>query len=203
MPVIVDNLVSDRLKSFTRLMSTASKLYHANPENSPKKMNISDDEVLSLLGSLNRHQVRFLVVGGMAGVVHGHIRTTQDMDIWLKSDGQTKAGLILALEENDVAGAAHLKDVPLLVGWTSVSVGGYGFTLDMGYALKAFSNEDFEACYERALNASFDGVPFKVIQLNDLIAEKLVAGRSKDMADVEELTKIRDRKQDGQTGVNR
>lgn len=191
MPAILTNSAEHRLKAFTRLMSMASKLYHANPKNPPKLMNIADDDVLDLLTSLNRHAVQFLLVGGMAGVVHGHVRTTQDMDLWLKSDEETKANLILALEENEVAGASYLKDVPLIFGWTSVAVGKYGFTLDMGYTLKAFSEVDFDACYERAIDVTFDGVSFKVIQLNDLITEKLATGRPKDLNDVEELIKIK------------
>ena len=192
MPITADNPVENRLKAFVRLMHLASKLYHANPNNPPKAMNIADDDVLRLLQSLNRNKVQFLLVGGMAGVVHGHVRTTQDMDLWLKSDDATKVNLILALEENDVAGAAYLKDVPLLFGWTTVAVGKHGFTLDMGHALKAFSDADFDTCYARALDASFDGIPFKVIRLDDLITEKQATGRLKDLSDVEELMKLRD-----------
>ncbi|MBD2700909.1 hypothetical protein IC229_09690 [Spirosoma sp. BT702] len=174
-------------------MHTASKLYHANPKNPPKSMDIADSDVEQLLESLNRHQVQYLLVGGMAGVVHGHVRTTQDMDIWLKSDDQNKANLIQALDENGVAGAAYLKDVPLIFGWTSVAVGKYGFTLDMGYSLKAFGEIDFDVCYERAIDATFDGITFKVIHLNDLIAEKKATNRPKDQIDVDELIKIKDR----------
>ena len=178
-------------------MGMASRLYHANPKNPPKNMNIADDDVLHLLQSLNRFNVQFLLVGGMAGVVHGHIRTTQDMDLWLRSDAQTKDNLILALQENGVAGASHLKDVPLLFGWTSVTVGKYGFTLDMGYNLKAFRDIDFDACYERSINVTFDDVSFNVIQLNDLITEKQATGRLKDLSDVEELIKIKNRDEAG------
>ncbi|MBD2756405.1 nucleotidyltransferase [Spirosoma sp. BT704] len=159
-------------------------------------MNIADDDVQNLLESLNRHNVQFLLVGGMAGVVHGHIRTTQDMDLWLKSDQQNKANLVLALEENDVAGASYLKNVPLIFGWTSVAVGKYGFTLDMGYQLKAFRDVDFDDCYTRALDVTFDGISFKVIQLNDLIKEKLATGRPKDISDADELIKIKERNED-------
>ncbi|WP_232541030.1 nucleotidyltransferase [Spirosoma endbachense] len=190
------NSAENRLKAFTRLMRTASKLYHANPRNPPMNMDIADDDVQTLLESFNRHNIQFLLVGGMAGVIHGHVRTTQDMDLWLKSDEQNKENLILALEENGVAGAAYLRDVPLIFGWTSVSVGKYGFTLDMGYSLKAFRDVDFDMCYERAINVTFDGVSFKVIQLNDLITEKLATGRAKDIGDVEELIKLKDRNTD-------
>lgn len=196
MPVVVENPAENRLKAFTRLMSVASKLYHANPKNPPKLMNIADDDVQHLLESLNRHNVHFLLVGGMAGVVHGHVRTTQDMDLWVQSDEQNKENLIRALEENGVAGAAYLKDVPLMFGWTSVAVGKYGFTLDMGYHLKAFQDVDFQACYDRAIDVMFDGVSFKVIQLNDLITEKQATDRPKDLLDADELIKLKDKNAD-------
>ena len=61
----------------------------------------------------------------------------------------------------------------------------------MGYNLKAFRDVDFDACYERAIDVTFDGVSFKVIQLNDLITEKLATGRPKDLNDVDELIKIK------------
>lgn len=184
------NSAETRIKAFTRLMRTASTLYHANPKNPPKNMDTADDDVLQ---SLNRNNVQFLLVGGMAGVVHGHIRTTQDMDLWLKSDAENKVNLIYALGDNYVAGAAYLKDVPLIFGWTSVAVGKYGFTLNMGYNLKAFQDIDFEDCYERAVDVTFDSVSFKVIRLNDLITEKLATGRPKEIGDAEELIKIKDR----------
>ncbi|GAB3983667.1 hypothetical protein GCM10028806_57250 [Spirosoma terrae] len=187
------NSAEDRLKAFTRLMRMASVLYHANPKNPPKNMNIADDDVQHLLESLSRHNVQFLLVGGMAGVIHGHVRTTQDMDLWIKSDEPNKINLIRALEENDVVGAAYLKDVPLIFGLTSVSVGKYGFTLDMGYSLKAFRDVDFDTCYQRAIDVTFDGISFRVIQLNDLITEKLATGRAKDIGDAEELIKIKGR----------
>jgi hypothetical protein len=191
MNTILENPAENRLKAFTRLMSVASKLYHANPANQPKNMDISDDDVLHLLASLNRHNVQYLLVGGMACVVHGHIRTTQDMDLWLKSGHETKANLILALEENEVSGATYSKDVPLIFGWTSVAAGKYGFTLNMGYKLKAFGDTDFDACYTRALTASFDRIPFRVIHLNDLLTEKQATGRPKDLLDIDELTKLK------------
>ncbi|WP_018619029.1 hypothetical protein [Spirosoma luteum] len=59
----------------------------------------------------------------------------------------------------------------------------------MGHALKAFA--DFDDCYNRAPDASFDGIPFKVIHLNDLLIEKQATGRPKDLLDIDELTKLK------------
>lgn len=181
---------TSNLMQFVRLMVVVNSLYIANPNNSPKSMDISQDDVKMLFESLNRYQVQYLLVGGLAGVVHGHIRATQDVDLWIRIGDDNKDRLIMALRENEVAGAELLKNTPLLFGWTSVVTGKYGLTLDMGHALKAFGEVDFDVCYERAVNASFDGVPFRVIHLNDLIKEKQTTGRLKDLADAEELQKI-------------
>ncbi|WP_232325875.1 nucleotidyltransferase [Spirosoma montaniterrae] len=186
----------DQLTRFVGLMDVVATFYRANLNNPKKPMDISREDVTELFRSLNQHHVQYLLVGGMATALHGYVRATEDLDLWIRVGNENKAGLITALEENDVAGAIYLKDVPLLFGWTSVVAGKRGFTLDMGHALKAFSELDFDACYERAVDASFDGVPFKVIHLNDLITEKRATGRPKDQIDVDELTKLTKRNTD-------
>lgn len=153
-------------------------------------MDISSEDVLQLLKSLNRHQVKYLLVGGMAGVVHGHIRTTLDMDLWIGNTRDNTEAFVHALLENDVVGAELLRTMPLIFGWTSVRFGKSGFELDLGHSLKAFAANNFDECYERALTADFDGVPFQVIHLRDLITEKKATARKKDAADVEELQRI-------------
>lgn len=153
-------------------------------------MDISSEDVRLLLESLNRFQVKYLLVGGMAGVVHGHIRTTMDMDLWVRNDAENTTLLVKALYENQVPGADMLQGMPLIFGWTSVRFGLSGFELDLGHRLKAFEDSDFDDCYTRALQANYDGVPFSVIQLKDLIIEKKATGRAKDLADVEELQRI-------------
>jgi hypothetical protein len=181
------------LDRFVGLMQVADAFYRSNPANPPKRMDISQGDVQQLFESLNRHQVRYLLVGGMANIVHGYVRATEDLDLWIQVGDTNKENLILALLENEVAGAEFLRNVPLLFGWTTVSVGKRGFTLDMGHALKAFADTEFDACYARARDATFDDIPFKVIHLQDLITEKQATARPKDLGDVDELTKLMER----------
>lgn len=64
---------SENLEALIHLNGVAEKLYRSNPRNKNKhSMDISSEVVLQLLKSLNQHQVQYLLVGGMAGVVHGH-----------------------------------------------------------------------------------------------------------------------------------
>ncbi|MEZ0486992.1 hypothetical protein [Fibrella aquatica] len=185
-PVIAKPL----LDRFVGLMQVANAFYRGNSANPAKTMDISQSDVQSLFRSLNRFGVHYLLVGGMANIVHGYIRATEDLDLWIRADDANKASLVQALVENNVVGAELLMNVPLLFGWSTVTVGKQGFTLDMGHSLKAFADTDFDACYARARDATFDDVPFKVIHLNDLITEKKATGRPKDLGDVDELTKL-------------
>ena len=182
---------SENIEALGRLNRLAGKLYRSNPLNKKALfMDISSDDVLHLLASLNRFEVKYLLVGGMAGVVHGHIRTTQDMDLWIKNDPENMLALVQALKENEVPGSELLEGMPLIFGWTSVRFGLSGFELDLGHNLKAFPEQDFDVCYQRSLQADFEGTPFNVIGLPDLITEKKATARAKDLADLEELQRI-------------
>jgi predicted nucleotidyltransferase len=44
------------------------------------------EEMLELLRLLEEHQVRYLVIGGVAVNLHGYSRNTKDIDIWVAAD---------------------------------------------------------------------------------------------------------------------
>lgn len=54
-----------RLTSFVNLMDVVRTFYQANPVNQPKHMDISREDVTDLFRSLNYHNVRYLLVGGI------------------------------------------------------------------------------------------------------------------------------------------
>lgn len=185
----------ENLTGFCLLMQLASKLYKSNPQNTTQKsMDITNDDVLNLFSSLNKNQVKYLLVGGMAGVFHGHIRTTQDLDLWVESSPTNRTHFIDALKENNVIGAAYLKEMPFIFGYTAVKFGDRGFELDLGDELTLFKQADFDKCYNRASTGMLDGIPFSVIHINDLIDEKEKTGRPKDLGDAAALKEIRDSK---------
>lgn len=175
-------------------MHTASKFYHANPANPPLSMNLGDRDVQDLLRSFNRHGVRYLVVGGFAVMLHGHTRTTQDLDVWVESGVENRNLLVKALQEVGVAGAELLRDNPLIFGWTSLRFGEGTFELDLGEELVAFRSLDFNDCFQRAVQSELDGVLFRVLHLQDLLREKRSTGRLQDLADAEQLEKIAQRR---------
>ena len=181
----------------SKLNAFASSIYHSNPENQTKYfMDITNSEVQSFLRSLNSNKVEYMLVGGVATVFHGHVRTTQDLDLWIKENDENKKRLVKALKDENVPAADNYYKVPLIPGWSSIKIGRDGFEADMMGYLKAFSKEDFDNCYKRAVKTEFDGVPITVIHVNDLIKEKKANARHKDLDDIENLEKIQKNKKD-------
>jgi hypothetical protein len=48
-------------------------------------------EFKQLLSALHSSNVEYLVVGGYAVIYHGYVRTTGDLDIWVKLDTENAA----------------------------------------------------------------------------------------------------------------
>ncbi len=181
---------SNNFVKHTNLRALAKAIYEANPAHAPlDAMDLSNQEVQSFLRSLHTHEVRYLLVGGVATTYYGHVRMTMDLDLWVEDTAENKDQLVAALKDADVAGAEHYRNVDMIPGWSSLSIGTIGFEVDlMGYT-KAFRKEDFADCYQRASVAQVHGIPITVIHISDLVREKEQLGRFKDLDDVENLQK--------------
>ena len=179
------------LLRFAKLNHLAKSIYEANTANpSIFIMDITNPEVQSFLQSLHDHDVKYMLVGGFATVFHGYIRTTQDLDLWIKETPENKIKLVAVLKEQHVAGAENYLNVPMIPGWSTITIGENGFVADLMGFTKNFSKTDFDKCYSHARHSKFDDVPITVIHINDLIKEKKTLGRPKDLDDVENLRRI-------------
>lgn len=174
------------------LHALAKAIYEANPAHEClDAMDLSNQEVQDFLRSLHIHEVRYMLVGGVATTYYGHVRMTMDLDLWVEDTAENKDRLVAALKEANVAGAEHYRNVDMIPGWSSLSIGTIGFEVDlMGYT-KAFRKEDFAECYQRASVAHIESIPITVIHIDDLVREKQQLGRLKDLDDVENLQKTK------------
>ena len=57
---------------------------------------------------LNKHDARYLIVGGHACILHGHVRTTEDVDILVEDSLDNFQRVIAALSELEDHAAAEL-----------------------------------------------------------------------------------------------
>ena len=183
------------LLKLSSLNAFAQKLHNANLLNKRiQLMDIANVEVKRFLKSLDTQKVEYMLVGGMAVAFHGHVRATQDLDLWVKEGLNNKKKLVNALKNIDVAGAEYYQNIDMVPGWSTINIGDEGFEADlMGY-MKVFKKEDFDTCYSRAVKSKISDVSITVISLNDLIKEKKGNQRGKDIADLEALEKINQNK---------
>lgn len=53
-------------------------------------VDIHDEFIVAFLASMQKHQVRYMLIGGVAVNFHGVNRNTQDLDIWLAPTNENR-----------------------------------------------------------------------------------------------------------------
>ncbi len=152
---------------------------------------LSADEILR---RLVERGVDFVVIGGIAGVLHGSARNTFDLDICFATDEAN----LTALGDVLVALGARLKgvdeDVPFVPDARTLRqvelltlVTTFGELDVLARPPGAPSYADLRRNADRY---DLGGFNVSVASIEDLIAMKQAAGRAKDLLDVEELEAI-------------
>ena len=132
---------------------------------------------------LNRHKVRYLVVGGYAVALHGHPRYTRDLDVWVELSPENADNLIKALEEFGF-GSLGLKPVDFLVSDQIIQLGYPPNRIDILTTLKQVK---FEDCYKEKVELEIQGLKISFIDLENLKQNKRATGRPQDLADADNL----------------
>jgi predicted nucleotidyltransferase len=144
-------------------------------------MGILTEHFQKHLELLNRHGVKYLIIGGYAVAAHGHPRATNDLDIFYEKDQINAMSLVEVLKEMGVDGA----DVSLFMEQNAqVMLGDSPDTIDF---LGDLPGIDFEQCWKNRVEVDIDGLLVPFISREDLITNKKASGRHKDLADVEAL----------------
>jgi predicted nucleotidyltransferase len=132
---------------------------------------------------LNLSGVRYLVLGGYAVNYHGHHRNTKNIDIWISTDALNADRVSRALQQFGFAAA----NVPASKFRDRRTVHAFGRAPLRVDLLTNPSGVEFDACFERRIEASLEGVRVPFISLEDLKENKKASGRHQDLADLESL----------------
>lgn len=152
-----------------------------------------------IFAALAEARVRYLVVGGVAVVLHGFVRLTRDLDLVVQLQEDNVHRALEALEGlgfhprvpvpmemfADADNRRQWQDEKNMVvfsAWHEESL----FTVDL-FLEEPF---DFDAVYERAAVFEIAGQPVTVLPRPELLDMKRQAGRAQDLADIEELTRL-------------
>ena len=146
-----------------------------------------NQDFLDLLSAFNAAEVRYLVVGAYAVGVHGHPRATKDLDVWIEASPENAARVMSALKDFG-APLGELDARDFETPGTGFMMGNPPRRIDV---LTQIDGVRFDEVVPRAVEASFDNVPARVIGLEDLLINKRAAGRLQDLADVRALERLR------------
>jgi hypothetical protein len=129
---------------------------------------------------LNRYSVRYLVVGGYAVALHGYVRYTKDIDVWIDATPDNAERLAAALE----AFGASVDASQFLIPDKVLFIGNPPNRIDV---LTSIPGVDFVVCYEKRLEETLDGVTITLIDKTSLIAAKKASARPQDLLDAAKL----------------
>ena len=132
-----------------------------------------------MLSALSAAKVDFLLVSAYALPVHGHPRTTGDLDIGIRGDDKSASKMLRVLADF----GAPLQDLTVEDLATLGVVFQIGVELSWIDILTSVSGVEFESAWSNRLLVNIDGIKVPVIGRTDLIANKWVSGRPKDISD--------------------
>jgi predicted nucleotidyltransferase len=151
-------------------------------------------DLAKILKQLADHHCRYVMIGGMAAVMHGSAVITYDCDLAVYFDSENRANLVEALRPLHPrplrwkGGRPFEFDEKCIVGpWTLLQTDAGRVDLIVRLA----GVDSFDGLYERSICDDFQGVPIRYAALDDLIAMKDHANRGKDQANVLYLKGIR------------
>lgn len=158
-------------------------------------------EIESVLEALNEADVRYLVVGGVAVVLHGHLRTTADLDLVVQLTRDNVLRAIDALRTLDYRPRApvdprSLAEPEIRRCWIeekNLMVFSMWSPSHPSLEVDLFVEEPFpfDEVYTRCLRVPLERIEATVIALDDLLALKRRAGRPRDVEDVGALESLR------------
>ncbi len=143
---------------------------------------------IELFRLLNQHDVRYLVIGGMAAISYGVPRVTKDIDLFIEASPDNCQRLLKAFETAGMGTA-------LLTTWKAVlqneiSIFDDYWRIDV---LTRLMSIEFRQAFDQKTLIVRDGVHIPFISLSDLIREKQTVGRPGDIEDAHILQRISDK----------
>jgi Nucleotidyltransferase of unknown function (DUF6036) len=143
----------------------------------------------SFISLLAAHGVRYLIVGGEAVILHGHVRLTGDVDFFFAAEEDNVARLFAAIEDfwdGDVPGLRGAEE--LLETGVVVQFGLPPNRIDVISSIDGVTfAEAWPGRVEAVLVGPDEEVPMWFIGVEALVKNKRASGRAKDLDDLDYL----------------
>lgn len=153
-------------------------------------------DFLGTLRTLAKHQVRFVLIGGLGARLHGSTTVTNDVDICYDRDPENLERLADTLRRLHARLRGVDDEVPFMLDAKSLEAGDhFTFVTDtgsldiLGSPAGTTGFDELEAGSEEV---DLGGFTVRVASIDDLIRMKRASGRPKDLIEVEVLGALRD-----------
>ena len=146
---------------------------------------LTSPDFKELLSILEKHKVRYLVVGGYAVMKYTEPRFTKDLDLWIATDPQNAEAVFAALREFG-APLKNLVPADFTQEGYVYQMGNPPFRLDIMMSVPGVT---FEAAWASREETQVEGLVIPFISKADLIKTKEASGRDQDRIDVKNLRK--------------
>ena len=140
------------------------------------------NRLLDVFASFQRRKVKYLIIGGIAAVLHGVPRATFDLDILIEASPDNARRLLDALAEANFATATLITADELLAH--EITIFRDRVRIDVQTSTPGI---EFEGAWQRKVSMTYQGQEFYVAAKEDVIASKRAAGRDKDLEDIRML----------------
>lgn len=145
------------------------------------------DDFKELLSALNKHKVKYLVVGAYAVGYHAQPRATKDLDVLVQPAAKNGEAVYRALRDFGAPNIQNLTPADFTVAGTFYRMGVPPVAIDILSGIKGVA---FNAAWKNRVAVILDretGLTAHFISRDDLIAAKLAAGRPHDLGDVDAI----------------
>jgi len=132
-----------------------------------------------VFASFQKHEVRYIVIGGIASVLYGVPRATFDLDILIEATPENTQHLLDALLEAGM-GTASLTNVEEILS-NEMTIFKDRVRIDVQTSTPGLN---FQDAWSHRNTLEYQGQQFYVASREDLIASKKAAGRTVDLDDV-------------------
>ncbi len=146
-----------------------------------------NEDYKEMLQALFDEKVRFLVVGAYAMAAHGFPRATMDIDLWVEPSPENAKAVLRAIQRFG-APLLNLTETDFQQDDTVFQIGMAPRRIDI---MTGASGLRFAEAYIRSLQVEIEGLPIRILSLDDLIQNKRASGRPKDLLDAAVLESLK------------
>lgn len=145
---------------------------------------IFNNDFQEFIEALNTSKVEYILVGGYSVIIHGYVRTTGDMDIWVGKTEENynrilQAFLIFKMQIFDMTLENFLR--------SEIDVFRFGVPPSRIDLMTNVLGLSFIETFNRSCIYKYEGFDIRVIHINDLRTAKQVSARPRDINDLDNL----------------